>query len=83
MLAASIIRAMAHHPDAASTSEKSVNFYQTSWCNSPDDSHLQVIQTDPHPSDYDDVANDIPVSRLDGGRRFYFCRAQSYKVQWL
>jgi hypothetical protein len=32
-----------HHPDdeAASTSEMSVNFYQTTWRNNPEDSHLQ------------------------------------------
>jgi hypothetical protein len=27
--------------EAASTSEMSVNFYQTTWCNIPEDIHLQ------------------------------------------
>jgi hypothetical protein len=27
--------------EAASTSETSVNFYQTTWCNNPEDSHLR------------------------------------------
>jgi hypothetical protein len=27
--------------EAASTSETSVNFYQTTWRNNPEDSHLQ------------------------------------------
>jgi hypothetical protein len=34
-----------HHQgdvEAASTSEMSVNFYQTTWCNNPEDSHLQL-----------------------------------------
>jgi hypothetical protein len=33
-----------HHPDdgGASTSEMSVNFYQTTQCNNPEDSHLQA-----------------------------------------
>jgi hypothetical protein len=26
-----------------STSETSVNFYETTWCNIPEDSHLQVL----------------------------------------
>jgi hypothetical protein len=38
MLAALIIRAM----EASSTSEMSVNFYQTTWYNNPDDSLLQL-----------------------------------------
>jgi hypothetical protein len=37
MLAASIIKAMI---EAASTSETSVNFYQTTPRNNPEDSHL-------------------------------------------
>jgi hypothetical protein len=28
--------------EAASTSEMSVNFYQTTWCYNPADSHLQI-----------------------------------------
>jgi hypothetical protein len=28
---------------AASTSEMSVNFYQTTWCYNPEDSHLQPL----------------------------------------
>jgi hypothetical protein len=35
VLAASIIR-------AASTSDMSVNFYQTTWCNNPEDSHFHT-----------------------------------------
>jgi hypothetical protein len=38
VLAASIITLMM---EAASTSVTSVNFYQTTWHNSPEDSHLQ------------------------------------------
>jgi hypothetical protein len=38
VLVASIIRAMM---EAAITSEMSVNFYQTTWRNNPEDSHLQ------------------------------------------
>jgi hypothetical protein len=46
MLAAFINRAMMEAMiialiiEAASTSEASVNFYQTAWCNNPEDSHL-------------------------------------------
>jgi hypothetical protein len=40
VLAASIIRAMM--VEAANTSETSVNFYQTTWCNSPENSHLHT-----------------------------------------
>jgi hypothetical protein len=29
--------------EAASTSETSVNFYQTTWRYNPDDSHLHVV----------------------------------------
>jgi hypothetical protein len=39
VLAASIIRAMMI--EAPSTSEMSVNFYQTTRCNNPEDSHLK------------------------------------------
>jgi hypothetical protein len=39
VLAASIIRALLM--DAASTSETSVNFYQTTRQNNPEDSHIQ------------------------------------------
>jgi hypothetical protein len=43
MLDASIIRAMmALMMEAASTSETSVNFYQATWCNNPEDSHLHT-----------------------------------------
>jgi hypothetical protein len=28
--------------EAASTSETSVNFYQTTWCNNPEDRHLHA-----------------------------------------
>jgi hypothetical protein len=38
VLAASIIRAMMM--EAVNTFEMSVNFYQTTWCNIPEDSHL-------------------------------------------
>jgi hypothetical protein len=38
VLAASTIRVMM---EAASTSEMLVNFYQTTWHNKPEDSHLQ------------------------------------------
>jgi hypothetical protein len=40
MLAAFFIRAMM---EAAGTSEVLVNFYQTAWCNNPEDSHLHII----------------------------------------
>jgi hypothetical protein len=30
--------------EAASTSETLVNFYQTTWCNNPEDSHLHNNQ---------------------------------------
>jgi hypothetical protein len=40
MLPAPIIRAMMM--EAASTSETSVNFYQTTWRNNPEDSHLHT-----------------------------------------
>jgi hypothetical protein len=39
--AASIIRAMM---EAASTSETSVNFYQTTRRNNPEDSHLELLR---------------------------------------
>jgi hypothetical protein len=42
VLAAAIIRAMM---EAASTSEKSANFYQTAQCNNPEDSHLQIFNS--------------------------------------
>jgi hypothetical protein len=29
--------------EAASTTETSVNFFQTTWCNNPEDSHLHVL----------------------------------------
>jgi hypothetical protein len=32
---------------AASTSETSVNLYQTTWCNNPEDSHLHFIISSP------------------------------------
>jgi hypothetical protein len=38
MLATSIIRAM----EAVNTSETSVSFYETTWRNSPEDSHLHT-----------------------------------------
>jgi hypothetical protein len=41
VLAASIIRAVMM--EAASTSEMSVSFHQTTWCNIPEDSHLQNL----------------------------------------
>jgi hypothetical protein len=45
VLAASIIRTMiiGLMMEAASTSEKSVNFYQTTQSNNPEDSHLQIF----------------------------------------
>jgi hypothetical protein len=44
LLAASIISAMteALMMEAASTTEKPVNFYQTTRCNNPEDSHLHT-----------------------------------------
>jgi hypothetical protein len=30
------------HMDAAGTFETLVNFYQTTWCNNPEDSHLHT-----------------------------------------
>jgi hypothetical protein len=42
VLAASIIALMM---EAASTSETSVNFYQTTWRNSSEDSHQLPVQT--------------------------------------
>jgi hypothetical protein len=39
VLSAFIIRAMI---EAASTSETLLNFYQTTWRNNPDDSHLHI-----------------------------------------
>jgi hypothetical protein len=50
VLAASIIRAMSAAPvsapikEAASTSGTSVNFYQTTRCYSPEDSHIKFTQ---------------------------------------
>jgi hypothetical protein len=41
VLAASIIRVIALMIQAASTSEASVNFYQTTWCYNSEDSSLQ------------------------------------------
>jgi hypothetical protein len=38
----SIIRAIALIMEAASTSETSVNFYQTTLLNNPEDSHLHI-----------------------------------------
>jgi hypothetical protein len=40
LLAASIIRTMMM--EATSTSETSVNFYQTAWSNNPEDSHFRT-----------------------------------------
>jgi hypothetical protein len=40
ILAASIIRAIALTMEGASTSERSVNFYQTTRRNNPENSHL-------------------------------------------
>jgi hypothetical protein len=40
VLAASIIRAMS---EAASTCETTVNIYQTTWHNNPEDGHLQGV----------------------------------------
>jgi hypothetical protein len=40
VLAASIIRAVM---EAASTSETSVNFYQTAWYSKPGDNNLQLL----------------------------------------
>jgi hypothetical protein len=50
VLAASIIRAMsaciiALMMEAARTFETLVDFYQTIWCNNPEDSHLQHKDT--------------------------------------
>jgi hypothetical protein len=42
-LAASIIRTTALMMGAASTSETSVNFYQTTRCNNPEDNHLHTL----------------------------------------
>jgi hypothetical protein len=43
VLAASIIKAMISlMTEAANTSETSVNFYQTTRCNNPEDSHLHI-----------------------------------------
>jgi hypothetical protein len=43
VLAASIIRAMmVLMMEAASTSETSVNFYQTTWSNNPEYSHFHI-----------------------------------------
>jgi hypothetical protein len=33
--------------EAAGTSEMPVNFYQTIWCNNPEDSHLQMDTSSP------------------------------------
>jgi hypothetical protein len=44
VLAASIIKVIITlMMEAASTSETSVNFYQTTWCNNPEDSHLLIF----------------------------------------
>jgi hypothetical protein len=42
MLAASDVRVVALMMKAASTSGISVNFYQTTWCNNPEDSHIHI-----------------------------------------
>jgi hypothetical protein len=42
MLAASIIAIIRVMMEAANTSETSVNFYQTTWRNNPEDSHLHT-----------------------------------------
>jgi hypothetical protein len=45
VLAASIMKVIiALMKEAGSTSEMSVNFYQTTWCNIPEDSHLQFLK---------------------------------------
>jgi hypothetical protein len=46
VLAASIITALMM--EAASTSEMSVNIYQTTWCNMPEDSHLHAYPYFPY-----------------------------------
>jgi hypothetical protein len=43
VFAASIIRVIALMMVAASTPETSVNFYQTTWHNIPEDSHFQFL----------------------------------------
>jgi hypothetical protein len=46
VLSASIIRVIiALIMEAASTSETSVNFFQTARCNTPEDIHLQVYSS--------------------------------------
>jgi hypothetical protein len=45
VFAASIIRAMTLMMEAASTFETLVNFYQTTWCYNPEDSHLIMFLT--------------------------------------
>jgi hypothetical protein len=42
VLAASIITAITLMMEAASSSETSVNFYQTAWRNNPEVSHLHA-----------------------------------------
>jgi hypothetical protein len=44
VLAASFIRTITLMIKAVSTSETSVNFYQTTRCNNPEDKHFQLIQ---------------------------------------
>jgi hypothetical protein len=39
-----VLAAIALMMEAASTSEMSVNFYQTTWRYNPEDSHLSVIK---------------------------------------
>jgi hypothetical protein len=41
VLHASIIKAIVLMMEAASTSETSINVYQTTWCNNPEDRHRQ------------------------------------------
>jgi hypothetical protein len=43
VITASIIRAIALMMEAVSTSETSVNFYQITQRNNPEDSHLQLL----------------------------------------
>jgi hypothetical protein len=60
------MRVIALMMEAASTSETLLNFYQTTWHNNPEDSHLQTLTIIPTNNtiinDNDDDDNNIPFS---------------------
>jgi hypothetical protein len=51
--------------EAASTSETSLNFYQTTWHNNPEDSHLQTRRRENLKSHVDVIMTGIFINYMD------------------